>query len=290
MSTPHDGRVIEREDLLLLDTRELAWEDFDGLAGAKWKALSRDQHGNAMVMMVWLPPGELPGVDLPHRHYHRTIHEFTYVLSGDLPHWEYANAGQIRGEMVRFREGFFMERQPGSLHGLESGTSSATGCVLLMWRDGVGNWLSEPQAAQETVEVPYGAAASRPAPADEPGDGADDQSGVVLRRADLTLLDTRAMPWVPFPGLRGAQVKVLARDEHGEHRAILVFMPPGLRPGARRHRHYHRTVREFALVLSGELPHWEYEDAAQADGELVVFREGYFMDRRPGASTATNAP
>jgi uncharacterized cupin superfamily protein len=241
-----------------------------------------------MVMMVWLPPGELPGVILPHRHYHRTITEFTYMLSGELPHWEYASA-DAAGELVLFKEGFFMERRPGSIHGLEPGVTSATGCVLLMWRDGVGNWLSEPEAAAETVEVPYERAAGRPAPAGavrdgaDRGEGAEGEAGVVLRRSDVTILDSRAMPWMPFAGLRGAQVKVLARDQRGEHRVILVFMPPGLRPGARRHRHYHRTVREFAVVLSGELPHWEYEHAAEADGELVVFREGYFMDRRPGS-------
>ena len=65
--------------------------------------------------------------------------------------------------MVLFREGFFMERRPGSIHGLEPGPTSATGCVLLMWRDGVGNWLGERQAAHETSDVPYG---------DGDGDGA----------------------------------------------------------------------------------------------------------------------
>ncbi len=234
-------RLIRRADLLLLETREMPWQDFDGLEGGKAKILSRDDRGNAMVMMVWLPPGELPAVTLPHRHYHRTITEFTFVLSGELPHWEYASTSRISGEMVRFREGFFMERGPGSIHGLEPGATSATGCVLLMWRDGVGNWLSEPEAAEETIEVPYGAASGPRDPAGAAGYGgrhgeaADAEPGIVLRRPDVTVLDTRAMPWMPFPGLRGAQVKVLARDERGEHRVILTFMPPGLRPGARRH-------------------------------------------------------
>jgi len=272
--------VIERADLLLLDSREMQWEDFDGLVGAKVKVLSRDERGNAGVMIVWMPPGELPGVALPHRHYHRTITEFTYVLSGDLPHWEYADADQQRGELAHFREGFFMERRPGSIHGLEAGLTSATGCVLLMWRDGVGNWLNEPEAAEETVDVAYEAGG------EAPGGGGEltaDAAGVVLARPDVTILDTRKVPWLPFPGLAGAKVKVLARDANGDDRVTMVHMPPGLRPGARRHRHFHRTVREFALVLSGELPHWEYEDADRADGELVRFREGFFMDRRPGS-------
>jgi uncharacterized cupin superfamily protein len=274
-----DGVVIERPDLLLVDSREMPWQDFDGLAGGKVKVLSRDERGNAMVMLVWMPPGELPGVVLPHRHYHRRVNEFTYVLAGDLPHWEYADAAEQHGTMVRFRDGYFMERVPGSIHGLEPGPTSATGCVLLMWRDGVGNWLNEPEAAEETLEVPYEDAT--PAAVVHERMAGDD--GVVLDGGGVRILDTRAMPWQPFAGLRGAKVKVLARDDEGHERVTLVFMPPGLRPGARRHRHLHRSVREFALVLSGELPHWEYEDAETADGELVVFREGYFMDRRPGS-------
>ena len=276
---PREDRLIERPDLTLLDTREMPWEPFSGLAGGKVKILSRDQEGNATVMLVWLPPGELPGVALPHRHYHRTIREFSYVLSGELPHWEYADAEQQQGDIVVFREGFFMERLPGSIHGLEPGPTSEAGCLLLMWRDGVGNWLDEPQAAEETIDVPYGEGGERRPPATPPPSA----PGVVLAREDVTILDTRAMPWEPFAGCNGVQVKVLARDDAGEPRVTLVYMPPGLRPGARHARHYHRTVSEFALVLAGELPHWEYRDADQAQGDLVVFREGFYMDRRPGS-------
>ena len=57
-----------------------------------------------------------------------------------------------------FREGYFMDRRPGSIHGNECTVTSPTGCVILMWREGTGNWLDEPNAPQETIEVPYPAA------------------------------------------------------------------------------------------------------------------------------------
>jgi hypothetical protein len=151
-----DGLIIDRPDLRLLDTREMPWEDFDGWKGAKVKVLSRDASERAMVMLVWMPPG--PRRQGRHRHYHRTVRENGFILAGELPHWEYADASQARGEVVMFREGFYMDRPPGGpgLHGSEpGGPVSETGCLLLTWRDGVGNWLNEPEATSETVEVPY---------------------------------------------------------------------------------------------------------------------------------------
>jgi hypothetical protein len=93
--------------------------------------------------------------DLPHRHYHRTVREYGFTISGELPHWEYENAEQEDGELVVFREGYYMDRAPGSLHGLEPGPTSAVGCVVLMWRTGRGTWVDEPTFDEETVEVPY---------------------------------------------------------------------------------------------------------------------------------------
>lgn len=280
MSAP--GVVIDWADLRRLDTRGLAWEDFDGLEGGRIKVLSRDAAGNPSVFLVWLPPGELPSVPLPHRHFHRSVREFSYVLGGELPHWEYADASQQRGDLVVFREGFYMDRLPGSLHGLEPGPSSPTGCTILMWRDGVGNWVDEPEFASETVDVPY----DRPEEtgATEPSIPHADAAGVVLERDDLRLLDTRAMPWEDFSGIEGGRIKVLKRNERGDADIMMVWLPPGELPSVELpHRHYHSTVHEYALCLSGDMPHWEYENAEQARGDVVVIREGVFMDRAPGS-------
>ena len=271
-----DGVVIDWSDLTRLDTRSMAWEKFPGLDGTAIKVLSRDDDGNPMVFLHFMPPGELPGVELPHRHFHRTVTENAFVLAGELPHWEYATA-QDSGELVLLREGFFMDRRPGSIHGLEPGLSSSIGCVILMWRDGTGTMVDEPDFAEETADVPY---AARPAPA---GRFRPELAAVVRDRQDVTLLDTRELAWEPFPGLAGAKVKVLSRDEHGNGMIWMVWLPPGEVPGVELpHRHYHRTVREFSFVLVGELPHWEYRDA-HGPGELVIVREGFFMDRLPGS-------
>lgn len=276
-----DGMVIDWPDLRRVDTRALPWEDFPGLTGTKIKVLSRDAEGNPMVFLQWLPPGKLPGVDLPHRHYHRTVREYAFVLWGELPHWEYRDA-DAQGEMVLFREGFFMDRRPGSIHGLEPSATSAIGCVLLMWRDGIGTMLDEPDVEEETVDVPFGSATPGSAPTTTGMPTGPD--GVVLERPDVTLLDTREMPWQEFEGLAGARVKVLSRDERGNGMVWLVWLPPGEVPGvALPHRHFHRTIREFSYMVSGELPHWEYRNAAQEHGDLVVVREGFFMERAPGS-------
>ena len=282
---PPDGVLVERSDLTLLDTRAMPWKEFAGLAGGKVKVLTRDRQGTAGAMLVWMPPGDLPGVPLPHRHFHRSVHEYAYVVSGELPHWEYADASEREGAMVVYRSGYFMDRRPGSIHGLELGPTSATGCVLLMWRDGVGNWLDEPESAEETIEVPYD---SVPGPGSDHGSTVgirdDGRPGVVVERSDLTLLDTREMPWRDFDGLNGARIKVLAADGNGDHIVSLIWMPPSHREAAAPpHRHFHRSVHEYAYVVSGELPHWEYAEASEREGAMVVYRSGYFMDRRPGS-------
>ncbi len=153
-TTQRAGVVLDRPDVTVLDTRAMAWEEFEGLAGARIKVLSRDDQGEPAVFLVWLPPGRLIS-ELPHRHYHRSVHEYGFTLSGELPHWEYANAEQQQGDLIVFREGYFMHRRPGSLHGLEPGPTSPTGCVVLMWRSGPGTWMDEPGFADETVDVPY---------------------------------------------------------------------------------------------------------------------------------------
>lgn len=272
-----DGVVIDWPDLRRLDTREMPWQEFAGLEGTKIKVLARDRSGNPLVFVQWIPPGGFPSVSLPHRHYHRSVREFAYVLDGELPHWEYASA-DAPGEIVRFREGFFMDRRPGSIHGLEPGPASAVGCTLLMWRDGTGTMVDEPDFDEQTVDVPYPGGAALPAAA-----AVALADGVVLDRPDVTILDTREMPWTDFAGLDGARVKMLSRDAAGNGVTWLIWLPGELPSVGRPHRHYHRTIREFSFMVAGELPHWEYRNAAQQQGDLVVVREGYFMERLPGS-------
>src|SRR5262249_23239009 len=58
-TTKRSGVVIDRPDLTILDTRQMEWEEFSGLEGARIKVLSRDDDGEPSVFLVWLPPGRL---------------------------------------------------------------------------------------------------------------------------------------------------------------------------------------------------------------------------------------
>lgn len=282
-STEQAGVVIDRGGVTWTDTRDMEWGQFEGLGSAKVKVLHVDEAGDPMVFLVWLPPGDL-GVEIPHRHYHATTSEWSFVVEGDLPHWEYASAGSDDSELVVFRPGYYMDRRPGSIHGLEAGVTSDTGTTILFWRDNTGNWLDEPRAAEETLDVPFAdPAALRPksrtdALAARYGDG------TVIEREDLRIVDTREMAWEPHDGIPGSQIKVLSRFPDGQAQTSLLWLPPGELPElGLPHRHYHRTAHEFIYVLEGECVIWEYADAEQLEGDLVRAREGFFMDRAKGS-------
>ncbi len=61
--------------------------------------------------------------------------------------------------LSRFPDGhaqvFLVGMPPGSLHGHEPGPESATGCLILFGRNGIGDWLDDPNAAEESPDVPY---------------------------------------------------------------------------------------------------------------------------------------
>jgi len=251
------------------DTREQTWGSFPGLGVGRVKVLHQDAEDVPVVMLVWLPPGDL-GIELPHRHKHLTVHESAYHVWGDLPHAEFASDADEH-ELVVFRKGYYMDRRPGSIHGNDFLFSQA-GSVILCWRNGTGNWLDEPNAPEETIEVPFGDGFVPKTLQDvihsTPGDG------VVLDREGARIVDTREMDWKPLGPGSTAQVRELAWDPDGATTVRMVFVPGGeeaveplpLGPGD----------REFAFVIDGEV-------AVRAGGETVVAREGWFMDRAPGS-------
>jgi hypothetical protein len=278
-----DGVVFDRGGVTWTDTRDMPWGQFDGLGSAKVKVLHVDDEGRPLAFLVWMPPGDL-GVEIPHRHYHATTHEWAYTLAGDLPHWEYASADSDESQLVVFREGYYMDRSPGSIHGLEEGVNSDTGTTILFWRDNVGNWLDEPNAAEETLDVDFASPETLKRKSRGDALAATYGDGTVLQRDDLRIVDTREMFWDAYDGLSGTKIKVLSRDAEDLPSTSLIWLPPGDLPSVELpHRHYHKTAHEFLYVLEGELVIWEYADAAQQEGDLIVGRPGYFMNRRPGS-------
>jgi len=177
--------------LTQLDTRECAWEP-NGFERAFRKVLTVDAAGDPAAFISYLPGHFSSGHDLPTRHLHHRVHEFSFALAGEYPIWQYESAAQLHGALTILRTGYFFSRLPGSLHGREPGPISHVGFTSLTWRDRVGNWMFEPSFASESAFVGYGDGWCPPTAG---VDRVADADGVVLRWPDLTVLDTRAMGW-----------------------------------------------------------------------------------------------
>lgn len=272
------GVVHEGGGLRLVDLRELPWEPHMGIPGGLQQTLVRHPDGWSQVQVTWIPPG-LKGGDRPERHFHRSVLERGIVLFGQLPMREYAGPDDRHGVPVLFREGFFMDRRPSSVHGIDPDQASATGFVMLEWRTGPGTFLWEDGAHEETIMLD---AERRPGTRALKPDGAP--PWVVVDSGGLTLLDTRAMPWEPHDGIPGASVRVLTRAPEGHTDTVILQLPPlPADLAAEPHRHFHRTVHELGYVLGGELPMREYASEDDDVGVRVRFHEGCFMDRAPGS-------
>ena len=76
------GELYTRNRTTLLDTRDMPWEDHPQIG--KVKILERFDDGEPSVFLLWLPPGgRLDSV--PHRHYHKSVGEYHFVLEGEQP-------------------------------------------------------------------------------------------------------------------------------------------------------------------------------------------------------------
>lgn len=267
IETLDDGVVIDWADQKRLDTRAMAWSDFDGgPQGSKIKILAADE-GRVRVCLLWTPPSEDRA---PLRRVHRGPRQFSLVLSGEAEGVEYPSA-EGPGATVVYRSGFFTDRSPGSVYSVGA---SPIGTTSLVWRlDGDGNVPAEFEVLDDRPQ----AAAERSLQADS--------DGLLLDAGGVRVLDTRNMPWARFAGLERGKVKLLTHDQDGNPGAFLVWIPPGeiVEGWALPHRHYHRSIQENSFMLAGELPHWEYENKEQQAGARLIVRPGYFLDRSPGS-------
>lgn len=249
----------------ILDTRELPWQEFFAMPGMRMKELARDRDGTPNTYLCWGPPGPLlPESRLPYRHFHRTVREFMYVLAGELPHHEWDGPEDSVGHPTWYGPGYFMDRPPGSIHGVAPGRAPRVGRVHLDWRTGPGVWPGEPEVEIETVEVQ---APAPGAPGTRPPRAADDPPGLVYARDNIRIYDTNAMAWEEHGLVPGSQAKRLACDDSGREAVVLLWLPPGARaprplPGRDR----------FAFVLQGDL---------LVDAETC--REGVFIHHPHGA-------
>lgn len=111
---------------------------------------------------------------------------------------------------------------------------------------------------------------------------------------ETRIVDTREQQWVDPPageGFHGTRVMVKPLARHGDGgwvTAQLLWVPPGLasiNPHQQAERHYHTTVREWVLMLDGELHYREYASIESKEWKPVLFRRGLFLDRLPGPTS-----
>ena len=290
--------LLQNDKARIVDTRRMEWADplpeepLYGVPGAKVKVLARFETGEPRVQMMYVPPGidNLNPAGVAERHYHRTVREWVYILSGEMPFREYEYPEQKQGNLVTYRTGMFLDRRPGdaSAHGLDPGNGGTVGCVCLEWKTGPGTALSEKGSDKETVVVTEEQVHAANAP-DRPST-VRTAPGIHYQTDSVTIYDTLAMQWhVPGPGEpfhgTGAKVKVLARSDEGWPMVQALWFPPGsttMGHGGRPERHYHRTVHEWVFTLDGEMAVREYGHDEVGPGERIDFRAGVFLDRRPG--------
>ena len=255
----------------LIDTNAVPWEHNPGIPGFKRRLLVFDDATRSEVRMDYVPPGAIPRVlELPHRHYHRTVAERAYALAGDFPHWEFSSTSDHEGEMIVFRRHMFMDRPPKSIHGLMPEPLSETGCVLLYWNTGPGTGVAEPDAPTESVELSF----------DESADA--DRTDF----SDARLFDTGEVAWREHPSAPGWKLKPLAEAVENSGAVSLVHVPADWAGPAGPVRARGDGPSPWLFVISGDLRVHLAENGARCELEL---REGAFLLWRSGAALSVPA-
>ena len=254
----------------LIDTNAVPWEHNPGIPGFKRRLLVFDDATRSEVRMDYVPPGAIPEVlELPHRHYHRTVTERAYALAGDFPHWEFSSTRDHEGEMIVFRRHLFMDRPPKSIHGLMPEPLSETGCVLLYWNTGPGTGVAEPDAPVESVELAF-------------DDSADDDP---TDFSDARLFDAGEVPWLEHPSVAGWKAKPLAEAVENSGAVSLVHIPADWTGSPGPVEAQGGAPSPWLFVVAGDLNLYLAENGARRE---LALREGAFLMWR--AATAPAVP
>lgn len=271
------GVLIDRPEVVISDTRELAWALAPEVAAGALRKQLGGGPGEPTAELLFLPGGAIPeggGAPLGGS----GVEELVVTLAGELGAPADDAPGAVAGMSVALRPGVAVHRPAGAPSGLAAAPVPPCGWIGLV------------------VRCPLAAAGSvTPSPAAAPPAG--------------TVVDSRAADWTPLPygDFPTAQHKVLARYPGGDVKLQLLFFPPGLDPDRsefplyppvlRATRHHHHRLLELLYVVDGEMPLSEWTSAEQQAGELVWWREGVFVYRRPasihgaepGATSVTGA-
>lgn len=249
-----------------IDTNAVPWEGNPGIPGFKRRLLVFDDATQSEIRMDYVPPGAIPRViELPHRHYHRTVTERAYALAGDFPHWEFSSTRDHEGEMIVFRRHLFMDRPPKSIHGLMPEPLSETGCVLLYWNTGPGTGVAEPEAPRESVELAF-------------DDSADaDRTDF----SDARLFDTVEVAWQQHASARRWKWKPLAEAVENSGAVSLVHVPADWSGSSEPVKAPAKGPSPWLFVMAGDL---RVQLAESGPGRDMALREGAFLNWRAGAA------
>jgi hypothetical protein len=130
---PAAGIRLTTDFVRVVDSREMTWEDHPLLPGARLKALSRRADGDPTVAIVGIPAGPYPAAMLPWRGTN-DFRELLYVLEGELHLRQYDGPDDDEGIPVVLREGFWVDRRPGSVFGFDAGECTPSGVTYLTFR------------------------------------------------------------------------------------------------------------------------------------------------------------
>ncbi len=153
----------------VVDSRLAEWQPagYSGTPPVFQKTLAHYPCGDTKLQLLFFPPGLNPDRDPNEhpfyppvlraaRHSHYVMIELIYVLDGAMPLSEWESAEQQQGERAWWREGYFLYRRPGSIHGAEPGATSATGVTILHFRLGGSADPAGPAfPAEIAVDIPF---------------------------------------------------------------------------------------------------------------------------------------
>ena len=223
-------------------SHDLDWSDDPDIPGFRQKMLNFDESTKAVVRLWFIPPdwGEDVFDGKPDRHYHKSVVERGFHLYGDFPHWEFNSVEDFDGDLHIFQRGIFMNRPPGSLHGLMPEPRSQAGVVILYWVTGPGASIKDPEFVNETVNVPF-----------------DKDVKVEINAFTLcSITQTEDLDWQPHPDTADWKIKPLAEAAYGADSVNLVHIPTDWQP---------EEIGAFDITADSEKP-WLYV----VNGDLAV--------------------
>ena len=255
--------------LRILDTDRMSWDPVPpsepGVSnfGAARKQLFVNPETKGSLVLTFRNPGFL-GAPV---HYH-TFHEWGYMLQGDSTNNESTYPKQHFGPLMRFREGYYLDRPPYSLHGGERGRqefmrSQAGASWFFMEEHDVwsGTYSVEPEVSYYSPEY------------------------VKIKQWTVPrIIDTiGGMPWEPDPKIPGLHFKYLTFDQTVGFRAMLYWLEPGWTSskGPQFARaHYYKQGYQFNFVLAGSMKLQTFQAPGEKGEQITVARHSY-IERPP---------